>query len=592
MVPGLCAGDHYVLRRGFVFWLVDLGCVVRTLDYIVLFATLLTIAGYGIWRTRCDRGLQSYLKGDASIRWGTIGLSVMATQASAVTFLSMPGLAYESGMAFVQNYFGMPFAIILICIFFIPIYQRLRVYTAYEYLGQRFDLKTRLLGASLFLVQRGLAAGITIYAPAIIISTLLGWSLDLTVLLTGLVVIVYTVSGGTKAVSLTQRYQMGVIFLGMGVAFVLILIKLPPDISWWEAVQVAGKMERMQVVDFSFDPKVRYTFWSGMLGGLFLSLSYFGTDQSQVQRYLAGASITESRAGLLFNAIVKIPMQFFILFVGVMVFVFYQFERPPLFFNGPAWERLVATPGGEVLTVIDAEHSEQFIEKEAALRTLAEALRAEDAHAVDTATAHLRATQKEADALRAEAKAALLRIDPLIETKDSDYIFITFVIHHLPVGVVGLLMAVIFSAAMSSTASELNALGSTTTVDFYRSLIRPHASDAHYVTVSKLLTAGWGVVALGFAVFASLVENLVEAVNILGSIFYGVILVAFFLRFVGGTAVFFSAVVSQALVLILYNTSPIGYLWYNVIGCTVVVVLALLLQLVLPRSSSPREVPA
>lgn len=567
----------------------------KALDYIVLFATLLTIAGYGIWRTRSDRGLQSYLKGDASIRWGTIGLSVMATQASAVTFLSMPGLAYESGMAFVQNYFGMPFAIILICIFFIPIYQRLRVYTAYEYLGQRFDLKTRLLGAFLFLVQRGLAAGITIYAPAIIISTLLGWSLDLTVLFTGLVVIVYTVSGGTKAVSLTQRYQMAVILLGMCVAFVLILTKLPADISWWEAVQLAGKMERMQVVDFSFDPTVRYTFWSGMLGGLFLSLSYFGTDQSQVQRYLAGASVTESRAGLLFNALVKIPMQFFILFVGVMVFVFYQFERPPLFFNTPAWERLVASPGGEVLTAIDTEYARKFAEKEMALRRLADALRADDAVGVDSATAYLRTTQEATDALRAEAKVALLQLDPLVETKDSDYIFITFVINHLPVGVVGLLMAVIFSAAMSSTASELNALGSTTTVDFYRRLVRPDASDAHYVTVSKLLTAGWGVVALGFAVFASLVENLVEAVNILGSIFYGVILgiflVAFFLRSVGGTAVFLSAIVAQALVLVLYNISPIGYLWYNLIGCAAVVILALLLQMALPRPRMPREVP-
>lgn len=558
------------------------------LDYAVLFGTLLAIAAYGAWRTRRDRGLQHYLKGDASIKWGTIGLSVMATQASAVTFLSAPGQAYESGMAFVQNYFGMPFALILVCAFFIPIYRRLKVYTAYEYLGERFDQKTRLLGAMLFLVQRGLAAGITIYAPAIIISTLLGWSLDITVLFTGLVVIGYTVSGGTKAVSITQRYQMGVIMVGMFVAFALIVMKLPTELSFLEAVQVAGKMDRMQVVDFSLDPNIRYTFWSGTLGGLFLSLSYFGTDQSQVQRYLAGASVTESRVGLLFNAIVKIPMQFFILFVGVLVFVFYQFEKPPIFFNTPAWERSLETAYGEELAEVDAAYTSAFAEKKSALRGLAEALRGNDEAAIETAADRVRAGQDASENLRARAKSLLVQADPAIETKDSDYVFITFVVTYLPQGVVGLLMAVIFAAAMSSTASELNALASTTTVDFYRKWIRSDASDAHYVVVSRILTAGWGILAVGFALFANLVENLIEAVNILGSIFYGVILgiflVAFFIRFVRGTAVFLAAVASQALVLYLYFTSPIGYLWYNLIGCGGVVLLAMLLQVLSPRN--------
>lgn len=561
------------------------------LDYAVLFGTLLAIAGYGVWRTRRDRGLQHYLKGDASIGWGTIGLSVMATQASAITFLSAPGQAYESGMAFVQNYFGMPFAIILVCAFFIPIYRRLKVYTAYEYLGQRFDEKTRILGAALFLIQRGLAAGITIYAPAIIISTLLGWSLDLTVILTGLVVVGYTVSGGTKAVSLTQRYQMTVILIGMFIAFALIVAKLPDELSFIEAVRVAGTMDKMQVVDFSFDPNIRYTFWSGLLGGLFLALSYFGTDQSQVQRYLAGGSMTDSRVGLLFNAVVKIPMQFFILFVGVLVFVFYQFEKPPIFFNTPAWERSLQTAHGDELAAVDAAYTVAFAEKESAILDLADAMRGGDAAEIESAGERVRMEQAEAEDLRARAKALLLRADPSIETKDADYVFITFVITYLPQGVVGLLMAVIFAAAMSSTASELNALASTTTVDFYRRWIKPDSSDAHYVAVSKLLTAGWGALAIGFALFASLVENLIEAVNILGSIFYGVILgiflVAFFIKFVRGTPAFIAGLVAQALVLYLYMTSPIGYLWYNVIGCGTVVGLAMLLQILSPRRSSP-----
>jgi solute:Na+ symporter, SSS family len=560
---------------------------VSAIDYLVMLGTLLAIAGYGIWRTRRDQGLQSYLRGDDSIRWGTIGLSVMATQASAITFLSTPGQAFASGMAFVQNYFGMPFAIIVICAFFIPIYRRLRVYTAYEFLGQRFDTKTRMLGAALFLIQRGMAAGITIYAPAIILSTILGWRFDLTVLLTGIVVIAYTVSGGTKAVSLTQRYQMGIIFLGMVVAFFLIIAKLPENVSLQDAVSIAGTMGKMEVIDFKLDFSERYNLWSGLLGGFFLSLAYFGTDQSQVQRYLAGNSAVESRFGLLFNAAVKIPMQFFILFTGVLVFVFYQFEKPPIFFNEPAWQAALASGEGDAFRALEEEFDHIFGAKRAALEELGHARAAGNSEAIAGLREAVASLDAESDALRERTRAALLVLDPKTNVKDSDYVFITFILTYLPHGVIGLLVAVMIAAAMSSTASELNALGTTTTVDFYRKLINPDDSDEHTVKMSRLFTAGWGLLALAFAFFASLVENLIEAVNILGSIFYpvilGIFLVAFFLRWVRGTAVFFAALASQGLVLWLYFNEVVGYLWFNLIGCVVVILLAMILQLFRPQ---------
>ncbi|MFP4540514.1 MAG: sodium:solute symporter [Opitutales bacterium] len=557
------------------------------IDYVVLFGTLLSIAGYGMWQTRRDRGLRNYLKGDDSIRWGTIGLSVMATQASAITFLSTPGQGFASGMGFVQNYFGLPFAIIVVCAVFLPIYRRLRVYTAYEYLGQRFDLKTQMLGAGLFLVQRGLAAGITIYAPAIIPSTLLGWSLDMTVVATGVVVILYTVSGGTKAVSITQRYQMGVILVGMVVAFGYILHGLPEGVSLGDAVSLAGATGKLEIVDFSFDFEQRYTFWSGLLGGFFLALSYFGTDQSQVQRYLAGTSTLSSRLGLLFNAVVKIPMQFFILFVGVLVFVFYQFEKPPLFFNQPAWETALASERGPELAELEREHAVLFDEKAGALAAL-EAARGSGQNGLVAENRAIVLALEDADRdLRERAKGLLLELDPNADVKDSDYVFITFVLTYLPHGVIGLLIAVIIAAAMSSTASELNALGSTTTVDIYRKLINPDDSDEHTVKMSRWFTAGWGGLAILFALFASLVENLIEAVNIVGSLFYGVILgiflVAFFLKHVRGSAVFAAAILSQGLNLFLFYRVDLGYLWLNPTGVFSVVVLALVFQALFGR---------
>lgn len=560
------------------------------LDYAVLFGTLLAIAIYGWWKTRSDHDLAHYLQGDSSIRWGTIGLSVMATQASAVTFLSTPGQAYESGMGFLQNYFGLPFALIVVCAVFIPIYHRLKVVTAYEYLGQRFDQKTRLLGAFLFLLQRGLAAGITIYAPAIILSALLGWNVRLTILLAGLFVVLYTTTGGTTAVSHTQKWQMAVILAGMAVAFGMIIHYLPPDFSFLHAVTVAGKMGKLEAVDFSIDFQKRYTFWSGLLGGFFLALSYFGTDQSQVQRYLAGGSLAAGRFGLLFNAVLKLPMQFFILFTGVMVFIFFQFEKPPLFFNQPAWERAGQGEQAGRLAELETRYDDAFARKLTAVRGLTTALDSKSKPAIEAATGALLRPQREIETIRAEVKQTLQAADPKAQTSDADYVFISFVLNYLPHGVIGLLIAVIFCAAMSSSASELNALGSTTVVDFYRPLLHPNASDRHYLFVSKLLTAAWGGVAVSFALFANLLENLIQAINILGSIFYGsilgIFLVAFFLRFVRGSAVFVAALISQALVLILFYTTKIGYLWYNVLGCVVVLLLASLFEKTIFRERS------
>ena len=552
------------------------------IDYVVLVTTLVTIALYGHWRTRRDRNLRHYLKGDETIRWGTIGLSVMATQASAITFLSTPGQAYESGMGFVQNYFGLPFALIVVCAVFIPIFHRLKVVTAYEYLGQRFDQKTRLLGASLFLVQRGLAAGITIYAPAIIISAILGWNLQLTILLSGLFVVIYTTAGGTKAVSITSKWQMLVILIGMAIAFALIVHRLPPHLSLGNAMSLAGSMGKLNAVDFSLDFTQRYTFWSGLLGGFFLSLSYFGTDQSQVHRYLAGGSVAGSRLGLLFNAVLKIPMQFLILLIGVMVFVFYQFEKPPMFFNQPAFDAAVQSDATGKLPALQTRFDAAFAEKQRRLGELNAAMQGGTEQAVNAARESVAAAQRNLQGIRTEVKETLKGYNPQLETKDSDYVFITFVLRYLPHGIIGLLVAVIFCAAMSSTAAELNALGSTTEVDFYRPLIRDDASELHYLIFAKVATAAWGIVAIAFALFANVVENLIEAVNILGSIFYGPILglflCAFFLRFVRGSAVFTAALIAQAIVVILYFNTNLGYLWLNPIGVAAVAFFAIALQ--------------
>ena len=563
------------------------------LDFVVLIGSMVGIAIYGMWRTRGRQDLTTYLKGDPNVKWAAIGISVMATQASAITFISTPGQGYQDGLGFVQNYFGMPLALIIIAAVFLPMYRRLNVYTAYEFLGHRFDTKTRLLGAALFLLQRGLAAGITIYAPAIILSTMLGWRLDLTIVLSGLLVIVYTVAGGSEAVTLTQKYQLAIIFGGMVTAFVVLLARLPANLSLTDALTVAGGFHKLQAVDFSLDVKQRYTFWSGLLGGLFLSLSYFGTDQSQVQRYISGASLRESRLGLMFNAVFKIPMQFFILLLGCLIFVFYQFERPPVFFNETAWNHDAKHDPGERLRSLNQQFAAIHVEKEQLIHNWLDAKHAGDRKAEAEARAQAQAALDRSEAVRADVKTALLAADPHAKTNDSDYVFITFVLDHLPHGVIGLLVAAFFAAALSSKAAELNALGSTTTIDFYRHIIKRDASDAHYVAASKWFTLLWGLVALAFALFANLVENLIQAVNIVGSVFYGVVLalflVAFFFSRVGGTAIFWGALTAQALVFILYFSLNISYLWYNFIGCAACVLFSLLIQTALGSTNPPAQ---
>lgn len=564
----------------------------QTVDWIVLLGTLATIVGYGVWRTRKSQNINDYLRGGNEMKWFTIGLSVMATQASAITFLSAPGLGYESGLRFVQFYFGLPLALVIISAFIIPIYYRLKVYTAYEFLENRFDLKTRLLAAFLFLVQRGLAAGLTIYAPAIILSTILGWNLNFTNLLVGLLVIVYTVSGGSKAVSITQKLQMGVIMLGMALAFIILIFKIQDYTDLPTALQVAGSAGRMQILDFDFNLNERYTIWSGLTGGLFLALSYFGTDQSQVQRYLSGKDLRQSRMGLMFNAVLKIPMQLFILFTGVLVFVFYLYEKPPVFFNDVAVERLEETGYAAEVDAIEHNFDQNYIDLQSARNAYEDALRNKGLNEQSLTKAEFLRTLEDDTEIRGDMKKLLLQADPDFKVKDTNYVFLNFVLDYLPVGVVGLIIALILSAAMSSTSSELNALATTTSVDFYKRLMKKDATDAQHVKTSKWLTALWGFLAIAFALSARLFDNLIEMVNVLGSLFYGTILgiflVAFFIKRVKAAPVFWAAIIAEAVILAIhfgrvlqipfFMKYQVEYLWYNVIGCALVVVLSLLFQ--------------
>lgn len=540
--------------------------------------------------------MDSYIRGSDDIKWWTIGLSIMATQASAITFLSTPGQAYIDGMRFIQFYFGLPLAMIIISVFFLPIYYKLKVYTAYEYLESRFDVKTRMLAAFIFLVQRGLAAGITIYAPSIILSSLLGLRLFETNIIIGVLVIIYTVSGGTKAVTQTQKQQMAVMMGGMIVAGVLVITSLPEGVGLSDALHVAGKMGKLNVVSFEFDLSDRYNFWSGMTGAVFLFLSYFGTDQSQVQRYLSGKSLRESRLGLVMNGLLKVPMQFVILFIGAMVFVFYQFNAPPVFFNDTVKEQVIASPRASEFQALEEEYSAIFEDKRTAVNQLIDAVKSGNEEAVETSQKVLLEKQKNSEEVRSEAKEVIASALPEAETNDKDYIFMNFVMNTLPVGIVGLLFAVIFSAAMSSTSSELNALGSTTTIDFYKRKIKQNAEDGHYLRSSKLFTLGWGILAIIFASYLSLFENLIQAVNLIGSLFYpivlGIFVVAFFFKYIKSNAVFLSAIISQLVIMLIHYLNVIeaagfftmGFLWYNAFGCALVVVLGFLIQFLLSHT--------
>jgi len=561
------------------------------LDWFVLIFTLVSIVTYGIWKTRGAKDLQSYLKGNNDAKWWGIGISIMATQASAITFLSTPGQAYTDGMRFIQFYFGLPIAMIILSVTFLPIFYKLKVYTAYEYLETRFDLKTRTLAAFLFLIQRGLATGITIYAPSIILSTLLNWNLTLTNIFIGLLVILYTVSGGTKAVTQTQKQQMAVMMGGMILAGILVINMLPNNISFLDAVNVAGKMGKLNLVNFDFDLDDRYNFWTGTTAALFLFLSYFGTDQSQVQRYLTGKSLAQSRLGLIMNGLLKIPMQLIILFIGVMVFVFYQFNTPPIFFNKVELNNIKSSNYSEEVNNLENEFKVLHDKKTVDIYSLLDAQKNEDKIRVQELKRSILSIESKMHEINNNVKTIAIKNNPSAETNDKDYIFMSYVIDYLPTGIIGLLFAVMFCAAMSSTASELNALASTTTIDIYKRSIKKKENDRHYLMSSKYFTLFWGVLAILFATTASLFENLIQAVNLLGSLFYGTILgifvVAFYFKNVKSNAVFYCAIAAEIMVVSIHflnhyqfapNWLQMGYLWYNVVGCLLVILFATLAQ--------------
>ncbi len=588
------------------------------IDWIVLLVTLLTIVGYGTWKTRGSKSVQDYVKGGNTSKWWTIGLSVMATQASAITFLSTTGQAFSDGMGFVQFYFGLPIAMVIICLVFIPLYHRLKVYTAYEFLENRFDLKTRSLTAILFLIQRGLAAGITIFAPAIILSVVLGWNITYLNIAIGVLVIIYTVSGGTKAVTVTQKQQMLVIFAGMLAALFIILNLIPEDVSFTKALDIAGASGRMEVLDFSFDLENRYTVWTGLIGGTFLMLSYFGTDQSQVQRYLSGKSKKEMQMGLIFNGLLKVPMQFFILLVGVMVFVFYQFNPAPLNFIDSSTEKVLTSEYAQQYQTLQKKQNILFNEKKALSIQLSnnddDAIRQDLFHldsiektyrleskylikrAIDTVYANdydklnaellaLKNTKNNIAYIEKEVELNTLYKASAKDTKtnDRDYMFISFILKHLPKGLIGLLLAVILSAAMSSTASEINALATITSIDLYGRNLKEKKDDKHMVKVTKVFTLIWGLIAIIIACFANLAENLIQLVNIIGSIFYGnvlgIFLLAFFFKFIKANAVFIAALITQIIVVIGWWFDWMPYLWLNLFGCVLVILIASIIQL-------------
>jgi len=594
------------------------------------------IVFYGAWKTRNTKNVDEYLRTGKSSSWWVVALSIMATQASAITFLSTPGQAYVDGMRFVQFYLGLPIAMIILSITAVPIYSKLNVYTAYEYLEIRFDLKNRVLGSILFLTQRGLAAGLTIYAPALILSVILGWSLNLTIIITGALVVIYTAIGGTNAVNKTHILQMVIITVGMFASFFMIYILLPKDISVIDAAYIAGKMGKLNAIDFSFNLSDRYTFWSGIIGGTFLMLSYFGTDQSQVARYLAAKDITQSRMGLLVNGLVKIPMQFIILFIGAMVFVFFQFVTPPLFFNPVETEKVksgsysedyqnlekefedlqqlkriklreyLSSSSGSSETEINIEQTGNVISiessREKSLQYTANQISpfarndnnkyfkkssmktsSSSGSILDLELAEINIKEQE---IRASAKEIIKKNNTEADTNDTNYIFITYIVKYLPIGLIGLLLAAILAASMSSTSAELNSLASTSLIDIYKRMINKNADDKHYLNFSKLATIGWGIYAIAFALLASELGSLMEAVNILGSLFYGTILgiflVAFYTKKISGNSVFISAIIAEAVVICSFFFTSIPFLWYNVIGCVIVVVLSFIFNPLLP----------
>ncbi len=552
------------------------------LDWLILLGTLGFIVGYGVWRTRAGNTSADYLRGGSDERWWAVGLSVMATQASAITFLSTPGQGYLDGLGFVQFYFGLPLAMLVINRVFIPLYYKWKVYTAYEFIGRRFDARTRLLTAGLFLIQRGLAAGITIYAPSIILSKVLHWPLSWTCVFIGALVILYTTTGGARAVGVTHKQQMAVIFGGLFVAFGLVVWTLREHIGFVESLQLASALGKTEVIDTSFDPSNKYTLWSGLIGGFFLQLAYFGTDQSQVQRYLSGQNVQQAQRGLWMNALLKIPMQFFILLTGVLVFVFYLFNAAPIHWNSTNLQETRAKDGIQLTQTLEAQHTEASAGRSEAAHAWVDAIRGGHTQTADSALTRLQIHQHGMIHLEAQYHERLKHLLPDAEANDKDYIFITFIMDHMPIGIIGLLLAMIFSAGMSSTSAELSALATTSVVD----VVKKERTDGEQVRATKWATVLFGLLALAFAALFSLFENLIQAVNIIGSLFYGTILgiflVAFFLKRVGGTAVFVAALVAQATILALhFSHIEIAFLWYNLIAPAIVVVLAAVIHSVI-----------
>ncbi len=564
-----------------------------TIDWIVLFATLLCIVLYGLYKSKNIRNIDGYLLGNRSLPWYTVGLSVMATQASAITFLSAPGLAYSSGMSFVQFYFGLPLAMIVLCITFIPIFHRLRVFTAYEFLEKRFDVKTRALTAFLFLVQRGISTGITIFAPSIILSTILHIDVTYTTLAIGSLVVLYTAYGGTKAVSYTQLLQMGIIFGGLLAAGVMVIHLLPDNIGFQEALHIAGKSGKTNAIDFTLDLNNQYTVWTGLIGGFFLQLSYFGTDQSQVGRYLTGSSIRDSRIGLLMNGLLKVPMQFCILLIGILVFAYYQYHTPPLFFNPVETQKLEQSGYNEAYQQILQKQTALSNEKQVVINDLTNSLAVKDQHRIDRDREQLARLNEQANGLRGEVIALIKENNPEADTNDNNYIFLSFVTSTFPIGFIGLLVAIIMLASMGATASAINSLASTTVIDIYKRFVNKQASEKNYLLASRICTLGWGIFTIVIALYANKLGNLLEAVNILGSLFYGTILgiflVAFYVRHVKGRAVFWGAVLSEILVVWIWTLDVVAFLWLNLIGCVLVVVLSMILQRSLPAKHLANE---
>lgn len=554
----------------------------RTADWIVLYTTLAIIVLYGVWKSRHTRNISGFLLADKKLPWYHVGLSVMATQASAITFLSAPGLAYSDGLRFVQFYFGLPLAMVVICTTFIPVFKNLNVYTAYEYLEKRFDIKTRTLTSFLFLLQRGISTGITIYAPSIVLSTILGMSITYTTVFIGGVVILYTVYGGTKAVSYTQVLQMSIIFTGLFVAAYMVVHLLPENVGFMDALHIAGKMDRLDAIDTKFDLNNRYNIWSGIIGGFFLQLSYFGTDQSQVGRYLTGSSVSQSRIGLIMNGLVKVPMQFFILLIGALVFSFYQFHQPPVFFNKVEVSAIENSIYKDEFKTLEKDYAVAHAQKNEIINEMLTAVHSNDETTVNSSRLKLHEVTQQETEIRKSVTDLMVKNNPQADTNDTNYVFLSFVIDYLPVGLVGLLIAIIFLAAMGSTASGLNSLASSSTVDIYKRLIHKDGEDKKYLSASRWTTVGWGIFCVVIALYAGRLGNLIEAVNILGSLFYGTILgiflTAFYLKKVKGTAVFYAALIAEAFIVYAWIADLTAFLWLNVIGCLLVMGISLVFQ--------------